>query len=79
MKKNKVDFKATATRWVVVNGGNCINVDIAPHVLNELGMNGEEIEVMFATKEMAEEYIEVACMDDYHPVEIEIKYKEVEK
>lgn len=67
-------FKDKALRWVLVNGGNSINVDIAAHVINELGSNGDEVEVMFFSKDSAEEYKEIHCLDDYQPMPIEIKY-----
>lgn len=71
------NFKAMASRWVLVNGVNSINVDIAPHVLNEIGSNGDEVEILFPSRDAAEEYAQVWKLEDYHPTEIIISYTEV--
>jgi len=70
----KPDFKLSTTRWVLVNGINSINVDLAPHVLDEIGSNGDEVEILFTSREQAEEYAAVACLDDYRPAKVSLTY-----
>ena len=81
-KNNMVDFKETAVRWVAVNGGNCINVDIAPYFEPYNGPNKTKAisavadkELMFITKKDCLKYIKDSKLFYYMPARIEIKYK----
>lgn len=68
------NFKEDTERWVLVNGVNSINVDIAPHVINELGSNGEEVELLFISCAQAMEYKEANMLDDYMPTMVTLTY-----
>lgn len=44
-------------RYVILTGSN-ISKDMAVHVINEIGSNGEEVEILFTSEGAAKEYME---------------------
>lgn len=59
-------------RWALIDNDN---QDIVSHILNEIGSNGGEVEILFYSKADAEEYAEAHCLDNVSIKEVTIRYK----